>query len=224
MDTGTSPVISPSIQKGVINIMDKSNVPDVKQFGYFIRIKSIDFFGVFTISQNGKYILAWRDSSPSDGIGGARDKGMGAYVLLENNNVVLIGEMERPNDGHVTDNGTFVLNDWMFGGELQGTFYAIDRQGNLLIKKVLKANLYNNGISSDGDFAVCQTCNSDTPDGSNLYFFDLPKGVMLWSKPPERGWASSYEFDSNKRLLYLIYGEAEKSLYAFSGEFLGNEK
>jgi len=136
----------------------------------------------------------------------------------------LSGKMQRPNDGRVADNGTFVLNDWMFGEGLKGTFYAIDRQGNVVTRKLFQANLFNNGISSDGRFAVCQTCNSDNADSGILCFFDLLAGAILWAKPPESGWADSYEFDVEKELLYLVYMDVGKFVYNFSGEFLDSER
>ena len=100
-----------------------------------ISIPSIGFHGPFSASQNGRYIVAWCDFDYAQGVGGFRKKGKGSYVLLEKDKVILKGKIQRPNEAHVADNGTFVINDWMFGEGLKGTFYAIDCKGKEIIKR-----------------------------------------------------------------------------------------
>ena len=167
----------------------------------FLIIDSIDFGGPFTTSPNGSYTLTW-DYEKS-------------YILLGKDEIILRGEIQGPSDGHVADNGNLVLNCIALSKNLGGTFYAIDRQGNVLVKKCFQANLFNNGISSDGMFAVCQTCNSDNEDGDKLSFFDLCTRKMLWTKPPESDWADSYEFDVNNGFLYLVYKDRSRYAYNF---------
>lgn len=196
---------------------------DIEKMDDYLTIHSIDFFGPSSKSPNGRYTLAWSDFDKASGRGGARDKGEGRFVLLEEDKLLLQGTMQRPNDGQVADNGTFVLNDWMFGDELQGTFYAIDKQGNTLVIKFFEANLLSNGVSPSGGFAVCQNAHSDSDDSGMLSFFDLRTGSLLWSKEPERGWPDSFEFDVEKNILYLCYENSGRLAYRFSGELLDKE-
>lgn len=188
--------------------------------GDFLSIRDIDFFGPFSVSPNQRYILAWSDSDPESGRAGCRKRGHGTYILLEDARLILYGrQIKRPNHGKVADNGTFIFNDWLFGLGAKGTFYAFDRQGNVIIKKKVSANLYNNGLSSDGWYAVAQTCHTEKSFGK-LYFFDLREGQLLWTKEPETGWADYYEFDISSRVLYLVYRDGKKYAYGFNGKFL----
>lgn len=161
------------------------------------------------MSPDGKYTLGWRD---------------GSYVLLDGDEIILQGKIERPNDGKVADNGTFILNDWMSHEELNGTFYAFDIQENTLVKKEFQANLFNNGLSNDGKYAVCQTANSDNDDGNTLNLFDLSTGEHLWQRHPECGWGDSYEFDTKEQLIYIVNKDLGKFAYNFVGEFLDSER
>ena len=190
----------------------------------FVVVEDIDFFGPFSESSNRRYLVAWSDFDLSSGRGGFRERGLGTYILAENGTVVAIGNAERPNDGKVADNGTFIFNDWMFGEGLKGTFLAFDRNGNSILRHRFYANLFNNGISRNGEYGVCQLCNSDTEDGSVLAFFDLRDGKLLWRKIPETGWADEYTFEIGRRLLILTYRDTGQFIYSFDGAFLDQAK
>jgi hypothetical protein len=133
--------------------------------------------------------------------------------------------MQRPNDGKVADNGTFVLNDWRFSNDFSGIFWAFRADGSVILSRSFSANLLNNGLSADGAFACCQTANASTEDGSVLAVFDLSAGKEISVFTPESGWASDYEFlpeIGTVRLLYAQDGDA--FAYGLDGEFTEREK
>ncbi|HUT17416.1 MAG TPA: hypothetical protein VMW84_03870 [Acidobacteriota bacterium] len=195
-----------------------------KTVANFVSVDSTHFFGPYSESENGKFLVAWSDTDREKGIGGFRERGEGSYILAEDTVVVISGRLQRPNDGKVANNGTFIINDWMFGEGLKGTFYAFDKLGNQLVQHRFTANLFNNGIAEDGRFAVCQCANSDTEDGRILAFFDLVKGILLWKIYPITGWADSYRFDPEKKELILRYREKGEYRYTFAGQFVDKEK
>lgn len=184
----------------------------------------ISFFGKYSKSQNGLYTIAWSDFDKKSGIGGFRTSGEGTYLIAKRNEILHIDKLQRPNDCKISDNGNYIINDWLFGDGLKGIFYAFDQSGITLIKHRFSANLYNNGISSNGNFGVSQTCNSDSGDGNILCFFDLEKKSLLWKIHPTIGWASSYHFDCEKKELHLTYREKGSYRYTYDGQFLNTEK
>jgi len=197
----------------------------------FLRVKSLDFFGQYNRSPNGRYTTAWRDSDPDGDIGGYRDKGEGDYLLLEEESVLTHGRLQRPNDGKVADTGRFVINDWLFGDGLKGTFYAFKSNGALILSKRFRANLDKSGISLDVSFAVCQTLSSDNEDATLLTLFDLSRKLVIAQWQPQSGAASAYEFELPTRKLFLVYGgPAYKDYpdpqwaYSFDGEFLDRDR
>jgi DNA polymerase-3 subunit epsilon len=189
-----------------------------------VEIPATGFFGRGQRSPNGTYALAWSDSDPLQGVYGSRTSGLGRYVLIRGNEVLLDGRLERPNDGKVANNGIFVLNDWLFDSGLSGVFHALRPTGQGIVQHRFEANLHTNGLSDNGEFAVCQTCNSPTEDGNKLSFFDLRTGALIWSINPPTGWASSYRFDVERQLLGLGYGELGVFNYSFNGEFLDADR
>jgi tetratricopeptide (TPR) repeat protein len=189
-----------------------------------IEVPSVSFFGNASKSPNGVYILAWCDADVSSGVGGFRTKGLGRYVLVDSNEVLADGKMERPNDGKVANNGNFVLHDWGFGEGLKGDFCAFDKDGQLILKHSFQANLYNNGLSADGSLAICQMCNSPHSDGATIAMFDLKSAKLLWQRIPEVRDADSYRFDAVSSIVYLhhpIHGELG---FSFDGVFLDEDK
>jgi len=193
--------------------------------GRMVRIPEREFFGAFSKSPNGEYLLAWRDADPVGKRGGRRESGEGDYLLVQENRIVADGRMERPNDGQVSNAGTFILSDWRFGDALRSTFYAFGRDGTCLLSHEFGANALNSSISNDGMFAVFMTAGGAGPDASKLILFDIQDGEALWSKWPETGRPDRYEFDPSEALLWLIY--EDKGRYAFSmmdGDFLDRER
>lgn len=146
---------------------------------------------------------------------------MGDYILVHEERVVAEGQMERPNQGKVANDGTFVLSDWRFGDQLRSTFYAFDDQGQCLLSHEFGANALKSGLSSDGHFAVYMTAGGDHPDANKMTLFDLTDREMLWSLRATSGVPTSFAFDTAEALLWLEY--EGKGRYAYSmtdGDFL----
>jgi len=189
--------------------------------GSLVFINGRDFVGSYSRSPNGRFLLAWRDANDAGTRGGARSSGHGRYILIEDDVIVAEGRAERPNDGKVADNGVFILNDWLFFSErLEGVFLAFQKDGAPILSRRFEANLFNNGLSSDGRLAACQTCNADGNDGNKLTIFDLQAGVERASVSPESGWARDYVFPSDHQTIRLSYEGDAQYAYDLDGRFV----
>lgn len=198
---------------------------EIHEFGHgLISIDALDFIGRFSKSPNGQYRLIWSDRNPEGTRGGHRYEGHGSWTLLSQDQILAEGRLERPNDGQVADNGTFIFNDWMFGDGLNGRFHAFSVDGTQLIAKELAANLSSNGLSKDGRYAICQTANAPGSEDSCRYIlFDLEEARELARWEPETGWASGYEFDSVNRRLFIICDGDERVGYNFDGQMVDRD-
>lgn len=184
-----------------------------------LDIPALGFFGLYSRSPNGRYTIVWRDGSSS------RDSSDGRYVLLDGKKLVVDGTMQRPNDGKVADNGTFILNDWRFLTDLSGIFWAFRSDGSLILSRSFSANLFNNGLSADGTLACCQTCNSASEDSAILAVFDLVAGTEISAFSAESGWANDYEFPPGSGTVRLHYANNGGAYgYTLTGEFIEREK
>lgn len=147
-----------------------------------LKLNDVNFYCQFTKSENGKNIIAYHDGDPFAGIGGYRKKGKGFYFIIKSQELVHIGQVERPNDGKIANNGFFIINDWLFDTGTQSIAYAFDTNGEIIFKKRLSANLLNNGISASGNFALFKTCNSNSSDHNVLFLVDLQTKDLVWKK------------------------------------------
>ena len=189
----------------------------------FIQIDAIDFWGFYTKSESKEWAICWKDSDSETRTGGYRESGHGRYVLYNcaENKVVLEGVVERPNALHVANTGHFSVEDWLFGSGLKGVFYVFSPEGNAIIKKRLKSNIYNSGLSSNGKLAVCQTANNPkSEDGNTLSAFDVEKGMELFSIHPATSWAESYEFSEDNQYVIVVMQGIGKFRYDRQGNFL----
>lgn len=196
---------------------------DINDFGShnICTIDEIDFVGRFSLSSSGRYRLIWSDRDPGTNSGDARTSGHGMWSLLDEDRPVLEGRLERPSDGHVADDGTFIIADILFGDALASRLHAIRVDGSRILSRDLAANLVDCAISRDGCFAICQTANAPgSPDSCRYILFDLGEGREIASWEKETGWASGYAFDIPSGLVYLIDGEGERVAYSLDGQML----
>lgn len=199
---------------------------EIKPFSHgLVRIPALDFFGPHTASPNGRFHLIWLDRNPEGTIGGHRYEGHGIWTLLSDDGETLAtGRLERPQDGHVADNGTFILSDWMFGDGLNGRLCAFRADGQKLLEREFSANLGSSGVSIDGRFAICQTAHAPgSPESNRHFLFDLEVGQEIASWMQETGWTNSYEIDSANRSVVLVGQDDERVGYGFDGEMLDRD-
>lgn len=183
----------------------------------WLSIPKTGFYGSYSRSPNGRFRVAWCDA--------VGDRGHGDYVLIDVEEIVCRGRMERPHDGKVADNGVFIFNDWRATSDLAGTFRAFQADGSKLLTQDYAANLLNNGLSVDGRLAACQTCNSSNEhDSAVLTVFDLLEGKELHRFRAESGWPHTYTFSADGETLSLGYAnDQRKFAYKIDGTFVDRD-
>jgi hypothetical protein len=185
------------------------------------RIEELNLLGPFVRSPDGRLVLLCGTvvdyAAPDDRHGG--------YAVLEGNQVRAFGLAQRPQEGRIADNRTFIFNDWLHNGELCGRFMAFSAEGEQLIAKHFDANLFGNGLSADGRYAICQTASSPgSPDSNIVAAFDLLEKRELARWQPECGSAKDFEFDSAARTVDLLTNDGERETYDLvTGELQGRE-
>lgn len=170
------------------------------------------FFAESYTSPNGNYVLGWSDS-----IFANNKLCLGSYVLLYQGKIICEGNLKRPQHGKVANNGTFILNDRLnWSPPPSGTFYVMDNQNNILLKRSFRANLMTNGLSPDGKYAICLTHAS-----SNI-FFDVKnnKAKRLINITQT---ADYFDIDSENQIIHLVRS-GKKFAISFKGKFVDEEK
>ena len=192
---------------------------EIEEFGHnLVSIDALDFIGHQAVSPNKRYRLIWADRTPDGSRGGNRSEGHGSWSLLLDDRIVTGGNLERPQEGCVADNGTVILHDWMLGEGLKGRFVAFAPDGTQLITQQFAANLMSNSLSPDGKFAICQTANAPgSADSCRYMLFDLTTGREMARWAVETGWAERYEWDCEQRRVYLCVKDGERVGYDFTG-------
>ncbi|MCL5035850.1 MAG: hypothetical protein M1269_01920 [Chloroflexi bacterium] len=87
-------------------------IEDIKIYGRSLNIQSLDFFGNFSKSPDGRFIIAWDDTDKKSGIGGFREQGMGEFLLIDRSAPILKRKLQRPNAGKVANNGIFIIGNY----------------------------------------------------------------------------------------------------------------
>ena len=161
--------------------------------------------------KNKDYLIAWMDAPKTEKgiIEGHRTEGNGQVLLIENNQIICRVTPERPNDCKVANNGSFIINDWRFGLEKNGSFFAYNKNGDLLIKQDFAANLLpTNAISDDGRYALVVTAYDETYDESPIYLFDLELRKLVWRiDRPIRSHICQYQFNEDNSLISVSIKE-----------------
>lgn len=220
---------------------DKSNesrkggdVIDAKfsEFGEWLEISNIGFFGQFKKSGSGEWIVAWHDMHLTKKSDGGQEKKSGSYLLYNSkiNKVIMWSQdIMRPQRGSISDTGIFLIEDWSdehISGryELKSSVHVFSQDGKKLITRIFSANLFNSKISPNGKFAICQTCNSPSEDGNKLTLLDIENKKELFSIDSEIGWGEDYKFDEGNRELIIEIKNVGWFRYGFDGKFLDYDK
>jgi hypothetical protein len=152
------------------------------------------------------FVLLWRDASDDEASVGYRASGPGRYRLIEQGGGLRCeGALERPNDGHVANTGTFILADWLFTDDLRSRLCVIDAEGTELVRRECRANVAATFIEAEGQYAAVQMASnpSDDRDDERFVVFDLTRGSESWSKRLEVGPAAEVEFDVAAGALWI---------------------
>ena len=147
-----------------------------------LSLNGVEFYCPYSKSSNSQYILAFDDRDAVSGRGGHRENGKGCYFLIKDHAIIVIGQLERPNDGKVANNGNFIINDWLFENTTKSIAYVFKESGEQIVRKLFKANLLTNALSESGQFAAFITCNSSLGDNNVIILYDLITGKQVWRK------------------------------------------
>ena len=161
--------------------------------------------GVAT-SPNDRFVLLTRDAPDDDATAGARRGGHGRYRLVEQSAGLRgDGRLERPNDGHVADNGTFIVADWLFTDQLRGRLHVFDAHGNEIIRRECQANILTTYVEPEGRYAAAHLASNpdNEVDDERFILFDVIRRSEAWSKQLEIGRPDELEFDVPGAALWL---------------------
>lgn len=209
---------------------------------------SFHFSGACCKSENGKYILAWKenlqvfgnDEGDSESVDETnyddellteKEEELYArylekefkegFLLLEDQKLILKALLPRPAYGKVANNGSFIFNSGIDrSNELKGRFIAYNKKGEELVNYKFSTNLGINSLSNNGKYAICQTLFSNTEDSHVVACFDLANKKLLWKKVPETKIADAIKFDSEEENIIFIYNNTGYFRYSLTGELL----
>jgi hypothetical protein len=184
------------------------------------------WMGLYSRSPDGRWVISWRDGHWAESASGRRRFHAGKFLLYDTRNEAVIVEQSapRPQNGHVADNGTFLIEEWGDPSVLGTTIFAFDGAGRPVMKAGLSANVVVSAISAGGRYGMCQTASSSTEDSVKLMLFDLTRGTRVYAVVPEAGWPKQYTVDETTAEVIAHLGELGSFAYAADGQFRDAER
>ena len=188
----------------------------------FLTLSKPRWFGTCRRSPNSRWVISWREGGSVVSSDGAVSRSKGAYLLYEaaTGRVALRGNLLRPMEGTVAENGTFALSEMGFSNALESVLHVFNADGERLLKRKLHALVLTTAISKNGRYAVCTTGNSGHEDGGSLFLFDLQTGTQLFATPPSAGWSTNYYIDEDRIEVIARIKELGEFRYDQTGQFL----
>lgn len=180
-------------------------------------LNQYDFFGNYKKSNNGIFLVAFRDSYFED------DKLIkGEILLFENSKLLFRKTYARPNDALVSNDGIVIFCDWLESDELVGDFIVLDKNGNIIFKRHVLANLGICAINSDSTITLFETYLSESKDSNKIFVVDLIKKEIISSFEKEYSFKEIY-FDLDNNQLILI-SNSDKYIYDYYGNLKNEEE
>lgn len=126
----------------------------------------------------------------------------GSLALIKDMILLFKKEIQRPNDGYVSNDGFVICCDWQNSNELTGTFLIFDTGGEQIFAKKTSANLGTCAISDNSKFALFETHNSDTEDSNSIFIIDIEQKKII-HKFQRPALFNSVFIDTEKKLIKL---------------------
>lgn len=177
-----------------------------------VEVESLDFVGSGASSSDGVYMIACR---------GQGDQTNDDFVLLRNDEVVLHGQMPgRLSEGVVSNNGTFVLEQFATPQTRPTVLWAFDPSGNVLFKRRFNSGVLHMAVSDDGEFCLAHSFPSLEARRETLVLVDLRNCSVVFDKEAACDRVHSYQIDENRHVVIADCGDLGKFTYDFTGKFL----
>ncbi|EHW1390725.1 hypothetical protein K1J91_004219 [Salmonella enterica] len=160
------------------------NMP-FKDYSY-LSVNDLDFFGLFSRSTSGEWIIAWQDRDIKNGVEGCRTSGKGHYVLYNDREkkIVVYGKkLERPDAGKVLNNGVFMLTDNRFGNALKSSIYVFNARGETLFRRTFGTNIAKSHLSSGGEVLTLTFWGGSGTEANKVYTIDIETKKIISRKP-----------------------------------------
>jgi hypothetical protein len=128
------------------------------------------YWAELSMSPSDTFVLLWRDATDDDSTIGYRTGGLGRYRLIEKGvGLRCDGRLERPNDGHVANNGAFIIADWLFTDELRSRLHIFSAEGESLVRRDNRANVLrrNPRTSSRAKIATTRAWRPSGPESAH---------------------------------------------------------
>jgi hypothetical protein len=164
------------------------------------------YWAELSMSPSDTFVLLWRDATDDDSTIGYRTGGLGRYRLIEKGvGLRCDGRLERPNDGHVANNGAFIIADWLFTDELRSRLHIFSAEGESLVRRANRANVLATYMEPDGRYAAAHLAATpdDDRDDERFILFDVTSRSEVWSKALEIGRPDQVAFDVAGGALWL---------------------
>ena len=185
---------------------------------YWLRVQPYDLMSLMNQSvksPNRKYHLLWQDGS-----GDEKEFEPGWYMLIEDSVINAVGRLDRPNDGKVANNGTFIISDWMSHREFGGTIWVFNNQGKLIYCHSCTANIGSIAISDSGKYAVCSFLGGNTTDAETIQVIDLVSGQRISQFSPEVYNYLCIEIDDTAQVICLTDDNKTVIKFTFAGALI----
>jgi len=176
------------------------------------------YWAELVTSPSGTFALLWRDAPDDNSTAGYRTEGPGRYRLIEDGGGARCdGQLERPTDGRVANDGTFVLADLLFTDQMRSRLHIFEADGTEIIRRECRANVLTTYIEPEGRYAAAHLASNpdDESDDERFVLFDVKRGSEVWSKRLEMGRPDQLEFDVAADALWMtnaVFGRVRYGL------------
>jgi hypothetical protein len=143
------------------------------------------------------------------------------FKLYEDKKLILSGEMKKPSNAAIANNGTFALMDNLVWPKNKHLFYVISKNGNVLLEKESDAFITNTYISENGKYAIFRTSNTKTAkDGYKLFFFNINTKELLFKMFFDNKWPKPISINEKSKLIIIHHDNKHQYTYNFEGELI----
>lgn len=185
----------------------------IEKYDDWATLKPYNIQASVVESMNHKYLLLWQSGLQFN------DKfETGYYFVVEDNTIKVLGEIDKPCDGKIANNGTFIISDSRSYSQNGSVIWVLNIQGYVIYRHLYPNHINFVAISEDGKYAACSVGGD-----CSLQVFDLKAQRIISQFSPEI-YYSSIEIDESDQSICIIDDDNwNKIKFNLAGELIDKE-
>ena len=207
-----------SLDRKVLSLTNEEQPPLI---GSMVKIEKVDDWDILkpynltgnaVKSKNRKYLLFWKNGMEFE-----NKFEPGYYIVAEEGVIKVLGKIDRPSDGKISNHGTFIISDFRTCKQIGSVIWVMNIQNKVIYRHLYTKNIDLVAISENGKYAACSILGD-----CSIQVFDLEVKRLISEFSPQFNY-SNMKINESSQSICIIGDNGDKVEFTLAGKLVDEE-